>query len=305
MSQPQRPQPGLVLPEWVPDGIDVTTPTVACVYDSALGGFHNFVVDRELAEQAGRIWPDFTQAAHEHRAFLGRAVQWLLDRGIRQFLDIGSGLSARGGVPELLQHTAHSTRAVHVDLDPVVVAHNAHLFDRTPGVRVIRGDLRDPQTILCHPAVAEVLDFASPVAVVVTGVLHFVADEDDPAGILQQLADATVTGSYLMLSHATALAGDATRLGLVRKLFDRTPTPMHCRTPEQIARLLEGWDLLEPGLVPVTAWHPDPDDEDVPAQPALLAAVADKPPLRPGGRHGGGPGEGPHREGQRDPDRGS
>ncbi|WP_344616867.1 SAM-dependent methyltransferase [Dactylosporangium salmoneum] len=284
----------------MPDGIDVTTPTVARVYDYALGGFHNFVVDRELAEQAGRIWPDFTQAAHEHRAFLGRVVQWLLGRGIRQFLDIGSGLPGLGGVRELLQLTAHRTRAVHVDLDPVVVAHS-QLVHGMPGVRVIRGDLRDPQTILCHPAVAEVLDFASPVAVVVTGVLHFVADEDDPAGILQQFADATVTGSYFVLSHAAALAGDAARLELVRQLFDRTPTPMHCRTPEQIARFLDGWDLLDPGLVPVTAWHPDPDDEDVPAQPALLAAVARKPPLRPGGRHGDGPGEGLRGEGRSRP----
>jgi hypothetical protein len=266
------------LPSWIPDGVDITTPTAARIYDYALGGFHNFQVDRDLAEEAQRSWPDFFRVAHEHRAFLGRAIQWLLDHGVRQFLDLGSGLPGRGGVPELLQHTAVDTRAVHVDLDPLVVAHNTHLIDGRKGVRAIQGDIRDPELILRHPEVDEVLDLAEPVAVVATGVLQFVADADDPAGIIRHLSDATVAGSYLVLSHATPTTEAAEQQDRVRQLFDRTPTPLRYRSPEQIAGLPAGWTLVDPGLVPVTTWHPDPDDEPEPAQPAILAAVAHKPP---------------------------
>ncbi|MFG2040998.1 SAM-dependent methyltransferase [Dactylosporangium sp. NPDC048998] len=268
------------LPEWVPDGVDITTPNAARVYDYTLGGFHNFQVDREFAEDAQRAWPGIFQLAHANRAYLGRAVQWLAKQGVRQFLDIGSGIPTLGNVHEVAQGLAPEARVMYVDIDPVAVAHSRHILAGNPRASAISGDLRRPEEILAHPEVLALLDFSEPVALLLMAVLHFVSDEDDPGGIIRRFDEATVSGSYVALSHGIPAEVKAAEQDEVRNLYRRTPTAVHLRTPQQVAGLFDGWSVIEPGLVPITEWYPDPEDDEAP-QPAVLAALARKGADRP------------------------
>jgi hypothetical protein len=263
----------VALPEWVPDGADITTPNAARVYDYALGGFHNFEVDRRFADEAERIWPGVLQVAHDNRAFLGRSVRWLADRGIRQFLDIGSGIPTLGNVHEVAQYTAADARVVYVDIDPVAVVHSRRILADNRYATAIQGDLRQPQDILGDPEVLDLIDFSKPVGVLMVAVLHFIDDMDGPASILQQFADATVAGSHVAVSHAVP-AVDVTAQENVRQLYQRTPTSLHVRTPAQVAGLLAGWQVLEPGLVPISDWYPDPEDPDDSGQRSAVGGVA-------------------------------
>jgi hypothetical protein len=260
----------------VPEGVDVTVPNAARVYDYALGGSHNFKVDRELKDQAEQMLPGAGLIAHANRAYLGRAVRWLVDAGIRQFLDIGSGIPTLGNVHEVAQHAAADARVVYVDLDPVAVAHSQEILAGNSRAGVVQGDLRQPEEILSHPTVTELLDFSQPVAVLLIAVLHFISDDDDPAGIVAQITDGLVSGSYLALSHGTFTEDLRQRQEDVRKLYDRTPTSVYMRTADDLRRILGGWQIVRPGIVPATDWHPDPEEDEVPAQPAVLAAVAHK-----------------------------
>ncbi|HTJ34880.1 MAG TPA: SAM-dependent methyltransferase [Dactylosporangium sp.] len=263
------------LPEWVPDGVDITTPNAARVYDYTLGGFHNFQVDREFAEAAQRAWPGIFQLAHANRAYLGRAVQWLADQGVRQFLDIGSGIPTLGNVHEVAQATVPGARVMYVDIDPVAVAHSRHILAGNPHASAISGDLRRPDEILSHPEVLALLDFSEPVALLLMAVLHFVSDEDSPGDMIKRFDEATVSGSYVALSHGIPAEVQADAQDQVRTLYQRTPTSVHLRTPDQVSALVDGWSLVPPGLVPITGWRPDPEDDEAP-QPAVLAAVARK-----------------------------
>ncbi|GAA3257662.1 SAM-dependent methyltransferase [Dactylosporangium siamense] len=263
----------MVLPEWVPDGVDITTPNAARVYDYALGGFHNFEVDRRFADEAERVWPGVLQLAHDNRAFLGRAVRWLAGRGIRQFLDIGSGIPTLGNVHEVVQCATADARVVYVDIDPVAVAHSRRILADNRYATAVQGDLRQPQDILGHLEVLDLIDFSEPVGVLMVAVLHFIDDADDPAGILQQFADAAAAGSHLAVSHAVP-AVNAPAQENVRQLYQRTPTSLRIRTPAQVAGLLGGWQVLEPGLVPISDWHPDPEDADEPPQRSAVGGVA-------------------------------
>jgi SAM-dependent methyltransferase len=262
----------------VPDGVDVTVPNAARVYDYALGGHHNFTVDREFWKQVEASMPGVRLAAQANRAFLGRAVRWLVDAGVRQFLDIGSGIPTLGNVHEVAQDVDPDARVVYVDIDPVAVEHSKAMLVDNPRAGVIEGDLRRPEEILYHPDVVNLLDFSQPVAVLMITVLHFIPDTDDPAGIIARVGDALASGSYFAVTHIAyePAPGRRQELEAVRTLYERTPTPAHPRSREQIQQLLTGLDILEPGLVTVTDWHFDPDEDDMPAQPAVLAAVARK-----------------------------
>jgi SAM-dependent methyltransferase len=265
-------------PGWVPEGVDVTVPNAARVYDFALGGHHNFGVDREFFAQAQAMMPGARLVAQANRAFLGRAVRRLADIGIRQFLDIGSGIPTLGNVHEVAQEVDPAARVVYVDIDPVAVEQSKAMLAGNPNAGVIQGDLRRPEEILYHPTALELLDFSQPVAVLLIAVLHFIPDSDDPAGIITRLSDALVSGSYVAVSHG---APDQSPRGreaqeAARKLYERTPTPVQLRTAEQVAELLSGLELVEPGVVPATSWYPDPDADD-PPQSVALAALARKP----------------------------
>ncbi len=264
------------MPGWVPEGVDVTVPNAARVYDAALGGSHNFQVDRDFRDQAEQMWPGVSLIAHANRAYLGRVVRWLVDAGVRQFLDIGSGIPTLGNVHEVAQHAAPDARVMYVDIDPVAVAHSQELLAGNARAGVVQGDLRRPGEILSRPAVLELLDFSQPIALLLIVVLHFIGDEDDPAGIVARITDALMPGSYLALSHVTFTDDLRDRQEGVRKLYDRTPTSVHPRTADQIGQILTGWQVVPPGIVAVTDWHPDLEEDEEAPQPAVLAAVARK-----------------------------
>jgi S-adenosyl methyltransferase len=207
------------LPDWVPEGIDVTVPNAARMYDYILGGYHNFAVDRESIEELERVFPGIRRGSQETRAFLGRAIRWLADAGIRQFLDIGSGIPTLGNVHEIAEQVAPGARVMYVDIDPVAVAHTREILAGNPWAKVLQGDLRRPIDIVDHPDVTDLLDFSEPVAVVLSAVFHFVSDEDDPFMIITQLRNAVVSGSYIAMSHVTPAAEHAEGLEGAKHVF--------------------------------------------------------------------------------------
>ena len=264
---------------WVPNGVDITVPNASRVYDYALGGFHNFAVDREFWHRTEVVVPAARFVAHANRAFLGRAVRWLVANGVRQFLDIGSGIPTLGNVHEVAQQADPEARVMYVDIDPVAVRQSRSILTGNPRARAIEGDLRRPEQILYHPEVLDLLDFAQPVAVLTVAVWHFIPDADRPTSIVDRIGEALVSGSYLVLSHLgpdESPAGRA-RQEVARKLYEQTPTPVVIRTPAEIAALIgDGFELLDPGVVSATDWQPDPDEADDPPQPTALVAVARK-----------------------------
>jgi len=255
----------------------VTVPNAARMYDYSLGGYHNFAVDREFVDRAEKLMPGASWGSHANRAFVGRSVRWLVEVGIRQFLDIGSGIPTLGNVHQIAQQAAPESRVLYVDIDPVAVAHSRALLAGNPRAEVIQGDVRAAAEIVYHPDVVRLLDFSRPVAVLLNAVLHFVPDADDPADLVAQLCESLVSGSYLTITHATPIPALSAEQDDLRALYESTPTSLHYRTKDQVVAMLAGFELVEPGLVNVTDWRPDPDEADDPPPAAVpIAAVARK-----------------------------
>jgi hypothetical protein len=265
------------LPDWVPDGVEVTVPNAARMYDYALGGYHNFAVDREFVERAEKMMPGAIGIGHANRAFVGRATRWLANAGIRQFLDIGSGIPTLGNVHEVAQKAAPESKVMYVDIDPVAVAHSKAILADNPRADVIQADLRNPSDILYHAEVVRLLDFSQPVAVLLNAVLHFLPDSDDPAGILAQIREALVRDSYVTISHGVPMKQRSEEQDGLTDLYRSTPTSVQLRPKEQIAAMLTGFELVEPGIVVAGEWHPDPEEDGEPSQPGVMGAIARKP----------------------------
>ena len=258
--------------DWVPAEIDVDRPSNARVYDYFLGGAHNFEVDRQLATQIMRMTPNVGETMRANRMFLRRAVRYLSDQGIRQFLDIGSGIPTVGNVHEIAQAAAPGSRVVYVDIDPVAVAHSRTILRDDPCTAVLCGDLREPAALLAQARGTGLLDFDKPMAVLLAGVVHFLPDSDDPAGIVTELRDAVCQGSHLLLSHVTG-DGQPPEVLAAYDLSDRTDSALRLRTRTELERYFAGFTMVEPGLVFVTTWRPDPGDEPD-ENPQRLAAYA-------------------------------
>jgi hypothetical protein len=249
-------------PDWAPAGIDIDKPSAARVYDYSLGGSHNFAADRAVAKALNAAVPDGPLIAGANRAFLHRAVRYLITVGIRQFLDVGSGIPTVGNVHEVAQRAAPDARVVYVDIDPVAVAHSQAILAGNSNATAIQADARQPEAILRHRQVRTLLDFDQPMAVMLVAVLHLIADADDPAGIAARFAEAVVPGSYLTISHLTGESRPED-MKKAEKFLGRTTTPLTVRTRAQIAQMFAGLELVEPGLVWVAQWHPDaPEDLD-------------------------------------------
>jgi SAM-dependent methyltransferase len=245
-------------PDWAPEDIDISVPSAARMYDYYLGGAHNFAADRELAEKALQAIPDGRELARANRAFLQRSVRFLARAGVRQFLDVGSGIPTVGNVHEVAQEIAPDARVAYVDLDPVAVSHARALLAGNRHAAALHGDLRDPARILADPRVHELLDLDQPVAVLLMAVLHFVTDAQRPDEIITTLRNALAPGSYLVVSHGTDEGRSTEEL---EQLYRRTVTPLSMRDRSQVTALFTGFDLLEPGVVWAPQWHPDrPDD---------------------------------------------
>ncbi|MFD4989750.1 SAM-dependent methyltransferase [Streptomyces sp. NPDC058374] len=253
-------------PAWAPRGIDITVPSVSRIHDYYLGGSHNFEADREAARRAMRFLPGLPKILRADRAFTRRAVRWAVGQGVTQFLDIGSGIPAFGNVHESARAADPGARVVLVDHDPVAVAHSRTVLEGDERAGAFAADLRRPRDILEHPVTAEVLDLTRPVAVLFVGVLHFVADADDPYAAVAELTDGLAPGSLLILTHAALDAVPAGEDGVrgAVEVYRSVRTPLVTRSREGIARFLDRTELVEPGLVPLPRWRPDgpPEDED-------------------------------------------
>jgi SAM-dependent methyltransferase len=250
-------------PDWAPTDIDIDKPSASRVYDYSLGGSHNFAADRAIAEALHAAVPDGPRIARANRAFLRRAVRYLVDAGMRQFLDVGSGIPTVGNVHQVAQRMAPDTRVVYVDIDPVAVAHSQAILAGDDRADAVQADARHPETILAHRRVRELLDFDRPVAVMLVAVLHLVGDDDDPAGIVAALTDAVLPGSYVAISHLTGESRPQD-MKKAEDLIGRTTTPLTVRTRAEIATMFGDLELVDPGLVWVPQWHPDsPGDIDI------------------------------------------
>ncbi|WP_054811195.1 SAM-dependent methyltransferase [Nocardia arizonensis] len=252
-------------PSWAPDGIDTERPSASRVYDYFVGGMHNFEIDRQLAQQIAAFTPNIAETMRANRELLRRCVRFLVEAGIDQFLDIGSGIPTVGNVHEVAQAGNPAAKVVYVDIDPVAVAHSSAILDGDPNTVVIQADAADPARIVTDPTVRGLLDFQRPIAVLMLGVLHFVADDADPAGCVARLREAVAPGSYLAITHATA-DGQPEEVLEAQKLSGRTDTEIVLRTKDQIAAYFDGWSLVEPGLVHLPLWRADNPD-DVPENP--------------------------------------
>jgi hypothetical protein len=267
-------------PDWAPEGIDVNRPSAARIYDYWLGGSHNFAVDREVARGVTALVPDTARIMQANRAFLHRAVRFLIGAGIRQFLDLGSGIPTLGNVHDVAQNLAPESKVVYVDIDPVAVAHSKHILGDNPGAVVIHEDLRNVEAILTDPQVVSLLDFNQPMAVLMMAVLHFIPTEDDPGGVIARFRDAVAPGSYIAISHGTAEGAKLSEEQVAEGAdhFKRTTTPLAMRGRAEVERLFDGLELVEPGLVWTIEWRPEHPDEviDEPARCAAYAGVGRK-----------------------------
>lgn len=241
-----------------PRDIDPSVPTAAGMYDYYLGGKGNFAADRRAANHVIAAAPEVILIARENRRFMQRAVQFLArDAGIRQFLDIGTGLPTQGNVHEIAQAETSDARVVYVDNDPKVLAHSRALKTTgTKTTRVITADLRDPDGILKHPDTRTLIDFDEPMAVLLVAVLHFIDDAADPYQIVAHLRDAMAPGSFLVITHVTGDTRPDHAIGAA-DAYKKTKNPATLRTRTQIEHFFDGLHLVDPGLVFVSEWRPD------------------------------------------------
>ncbi|AHI00363.1 SAM-dependent methyltransferase [Kutzneria viridogrisea] len=249
------------LPDWVPATMDVSKPSSARMYDYYLGGTHNFEVDREAAERAIAVMPFTIHGARGNRDFLRRAVRHLVESGVTQLLDLGSGIPTVGNVHEVAQRVNPLTRTVYVDIDPVAVAHSTAILRSNPLATVIHADMRDTEAVLAHPDVRRLIDFSEPVGVIMAAVLHFVPESSDPDSIIARYREAVPDGSQLVLSHMSLTGQPAEMLERFQAVYANTTNPVVFRSRERIAELFEGFELVEPGLVSLQAWRPDADQD--------------------------------------------
>jgi SAM-dependent methyltransferase len=243
---------------WTAAQIDTSVAHPARMYDYYLGGKDNYEVDREAAEAFLKVLPQGKATAVANRTFLGRAVRYLATAGIEQFLDIGTGIPGPGNTNEVAHTVAPQARIVYVDNDPIVITHARALLARSDPRRtaVAYADLREPESILENPDVRAVIDFDKPLAILLVGVLHFIADSEDPAGIVAKLRAVMTPGSYLAITAATPDMNPAVSLEAA-SYYERASAPLVPRTWDQVNEYFAGLEYVEPGLVQLPWWRPD------------------------------------------------
>lgn len=250
-------------------GFDVNTPSAARMYDYMLGGKDNFAADRAAAERLAELMPEVRELALANRRFLKRAVRHIAERGVDQFIDIGTGVPTPPNVHEIARETHPGARVVYVDNDPIVAAHNRALRE-TDGVLAVSADARDTAAVLENPKVRELIDFDRPVGVLFVAVLHYLGDDDQVRPVLARYREAVAPGSYLAASVvATGWDMSEVTARQYMSVFTSSSVPMTMRSADEIAALLTDVDLEEPGLVPVTKWHAADPDMPIP----VLGAV--------------------------------
>ncbi|MFI9383886.1 SAM-dependent methyltransferase [Kutzneria sp. NPDC052558] len=261
--------------DWRPAEVDTERASAARMYDYYLDGSHNFEVDRVKAEEVLAVLPEARTFARQNRSFLRRAVQYGVEHGVRQFLDLGSGLPTAGNVHEIAQRAVPDARVIYVDNEPVAVTHSLDLLRNNPYATCIHEDIRRPNSVLHHPDTKRLIDFSRPLMVVMCAVLHFLSDEHRPAEIVRAYSDALASGSYLALSHATA-TDYPEQLAHVIEIYRQTQNTAHLRSRSEVTAMLAPFEhLVFPGVVYTPEWRPEHwADIGDPAESLAFAAVA-------------------------------
>ncbi|GAA1096400.1 SAM-dependent methyltransferase [Nocardiopsis composta] len=257
-----------------PHAIDPTVPHSARVWNYWLGGKDNYPADRAAGDEVLARIPDIPDGARAERAFLVRAIRHLVEEGgIRQFLDIGTGLPTMDNTHEVAQRLAPESRIVYVDNDPLVMVHARALLTSTPEGETdyVEADLRDPEAILARSA--ETLDFDRPVGLMLLGVVNHIMDSEESYAVVDRLVGALPKGSFLVLTHSTAEIHGEPMLEAMREMNERGGTPITARTRTEIERYFDGTELLEPGVVSCSRWRPEQDGPGLPAEVYLFGGV--------------------------------
>ena len=257
----------------VPEGVDVTRPSIARIYDYLLFGKDNFAADRAAADKLMQSRLDPRRLALANRGFLRRAVRFFAGQGVSQFLDLGSGLPTSPNVHEVARDVIPGARVVYVDHDPIVIAHNDALLATRDGVITIRGDVRDPDAIMGNGALARCIDFSRPVAILLLGVLHFISCDEDAPGIIAGFRERMAPGSYLVVSIGTSDGADPSMLAGATETYAGARMPFTLRSRAQILDLFRGFDLVEPGLVSLPDWRPDFNTDRTPLKAPTVGAA--------------------------------
>jgi hypothetical protein len=265
-------------PDWASKEIDIEKASAARLYDYFLGGSYNFEVDRALGRQIEQAAPGVPEFAFLNRAYLRRAVRYLLSQGIDQFLDLGSGIPTAGNVHEIAQNANPDARVVYVDNEPVAVAHADLILADNRNAVAIEAELQDHATVLGHEKTRAVLDFSRPIGLLAVAVLHFLSGDVDPNEVLAAYRRALPAGSYFALSHLIRDVG-SDQVDQITRLYAQSQNPIIARGKEDIAGLFAGFDLVEPGIVFTPLWHPE-SPEDVgehPERSGAFVGVGRKP----------------------------
>ena len=244
--------------ERLPPQVDLDVPSAARIYDALLGGGHNFEIDRAFAATAKQVCPGLDEACKANRSSMWRLVRYLVDHGVRQFLDIGSGIPTVGNVHEIAQQIDPTCRVVYVDNDFVAVSHSELLLHDNANATILHADACEPDTILNANTTRTMLDFDQPIAVFMLALLHFIPDAQDPAGVVAQYRDALPTGSYLGITHSTNAARPA-QMRALERLYSTSNNPVTTRAVPWITSLFGDFDLVPPGAVFAPEWHPEPE----------------------------------------------
>jgi hypothetical protein len=265
-------------PSWAPQHIDLGKPNAARIYDYFLGGGCNLEIDRQFADQFLKVMPEIELVARRNRAFLRRAVRFCVNQGIRQFLDIGSGIPTVGNVHEIAQQMAPECRVLYVDNEPVAVAHSELMLEHNRNTAILQADLCDPGTVLSSASAQRLLDFDAPMALLMVAVLHFVPDSAQPRLVIDQYLKALAPRSLVVLSHVSMDDWNGEQTNPAVPSYNQTTTPVYARTRQEIHGLMSSTELVEPGLVWAQDWHPDPPENrnENPTKSFILAGIGRK-----------------------------
>ncbi|HET89382.1 MAG TPA: hypothetical protein ENN99_01375 [Chloroflexi bacterium] len=265
---------------WIPDGVALDKPSPARIYDYWLGGYHNFEADRIVGEQVKAVYEDTVPATYVARALLRRMVRFLVEEGIEQFLDFGSGLPTLGNVHETAQAINPAVRVVYTDVDPVAVTHGQIILADNPNAIYLSADVSKADQIIEDLRVREFLDFDRPIAALFLAVLHFIATDDKAYQVVRAVRDGLAPGSYVAISHMTLENAPAEILKQMQQLYANQSIPTAMRTRDQILQFFDGLELVEPGVVYSPQWRPEgPDDIlfDQPERAIVYAGMGWKP----------------------------
>ena len=259
---------------WVPTSVDLEKPSAARAYDYALGGNHNFAVDRALVDKLMLVQPEVKRFALMNRSFMRRAVLYMVEQGIRQFLDLGSGIPTVGNVHEIAHNADPTSRVVYVDNEHVAVAHSQLILEHNENAAMVHADITKPGLVLSDPTTKRLLDFDRPIGVLAITIGHYVLDEQDPLAVFAAYRDAVPAGSYLALTHLT---GDFNEQGPLTAAMKTSQNQVVMRARPQVQELFGDFELVEPGLVTTSQWRPEREsDAHHGSEDGLYAGVARK-----------------------------